>query len=81
MKSYVYTIEDEYLGIPLLIEGEVIDFDDLDYPDVIINEISLNRDLSGYQDKPLELWCFSDRFIGHLKDRIFQTWCNEVNHA
>lgn len=74
MKSYVYTIEDEYLGIPLLIEGEVIDFGDLDYPDVIINDIS-------HKDKALELWCLSDRYIKHLQDRIFQTWCKEVEHG
>ena len=71
MKSYVYTIEDEYLGITLTVEGEVITFSDEDCPDVIINEIS-------YSDKTLELWPFSDKFIEHLKDMIYQTWVNEV---
>jgi len=72
MRSYVYTIEDEYLGIPLLIEGEVITFSAEDCPDVIINEIS-------YGEKALELWPFSDKFIEYLKDRIYQTWVNEVH--
>ena len=70
MKSYVYAIEDEYLGIPLTVEGEVITFADENCPDVIINEIS-------YGDKTLELWPFSDRFIEYLKDRIYQTWAQE----
>ena len=70
MKAYVYTIEDEYSGITLTIEGEVIEFSDKDAPMVIINDIS-------HRDEPLALWCLSERYIEHLKDRIFQTWCNE----
>ncbi len=77
MKSTVYTLEDEYMGIPLMVEGEVLTFTDEFAPDVIINEISLNRDIVGYQDKPLELWCLSDRYIKHLEDRIYQQWVNE----
>lgn len=71
MKSYIYTIEDEYLGIPLLIEGEVITFEDENCPEVIINEIS-------HGGNELELWPFSDRFIEHLKDKIYQQWAHEV---
>jgi hypothetical protein len=70
MNSYIYTIEDEYLGILLTIEGEVITFADENCPDVIINEIS-------YGDKTLELWPFSDRFIEYLKDKLYQTWVQE----
>lgn len=70
MKSYIYTLEDEYLGITLTIEGEVITFADENCPDVVINEIS-------YGDKTLDMWPFSDRFIEHLKDRIYQTWAQE----
>ena len=70
MKSTVYTIADDYLGILLTIEGEVITFTDENCPDVIITEIS-------YCDKTLELWPFSDRFIEYLKDRIYQTWAQE----
>lgn len=70
MKSYVYTIEDEYLGIPLTVEGELITFADENCPDVIINEIS-------YGENTLQMWPFSDRFIEHLKDRIYQTWAQE----
>ena len=36
MKSYIYTIEDEYLGIPLTIEGELVDYEDHDPPFVVI---------------------------------------------
>ena len=70
MKSYVYTITDEYLGIPLIVEGEVLTFADENCPDVVINEIS-------HGDNTLALWPFSDRFIEHLKDRIYQTWAQE----
>lgn len=70
MKSTVYTLEDEYMGIPLMVEGEVLTFTDEFAPDVIINEIS-------YNEKPLELWTFSDRFMKHLEDRIYQQWANE----
>lgn len=70
MKSYIYTIEDEYLGIPLTVEGELITFADEDCPDVIINEIS-------YGENTLEFWPFSEKFFEHLKDRIYQTWVNE----
>lgn len=72
MKSYVYTIEDEYLGIPLLIEGEVITFADEFAPEVIINDV-----VHPSTETPLALWAFSDRFIEHLQDRIYQQWCNE----
>ena len=70
MKSYIYTIEDEYLGIPLTIEGELVDWEDDREPDIIINDISHN-------ENSLSLWCLSDRFIKHCQDRIFQTWCFE----
>ncbi len=72
MKSTVYTIEDEYLGIPLLIEGEVITFADEFAPEVIINDI-----VHPTTETPLALWAFSDRFIEHLKDRIYQQWAQE----
>ena len=71
MKAYVYTIEDEYLGILLTIEGELVDYEDQDPPFIVIQEIS-------YGDKPLNLWCLSQRFIEHCQDRIFQQWCSEV---
>ena len=76
MKSYIYTIEDEYLGIPLVIEGELVDYEDYDDPPfIVIQDIS-------HGDKPLELWCLSEAFIKHCENMIFQLWCSEVsNHA
>ena len=76
MKSYIYTIEDEYLGIPLVIEGELVDYEDYDDPPfIVIQDIS-------HGDKPLELWCLSEAFIKHCENSIFQLWCSEVsNHA
>lgn len=71
MKSYIYTIEDEYLGIPLMIEGELVDYEDKEVPFIVIQDIS-------YDDKPLELWCLSEAFIKHCQNRIFQQWCREV---
>lgn len=71
MKSYIYTIEDEYLGIPLMIEGELVDYEDKEPPFIVIQDIS-------YGDKPLELWCLSEAFIKHCQNRIFQHWCREA---
>ena len=72
MKSYIYTIEDEYLGIPLVIEGELVDYEDYDDPPfIVIQDIS-------HGDKPLELWCLSEAFIKHCENRIFQLWCSEA---
>lgn len=74
MKSHIYTITDEYLGIPLLIEGELIDYEDEEPPFIVIQSIS-------HCDKPLELWCISEAFIKHCQNRIFQNWCREAIHA
>jgi hypothetical protein len=73
MKAHIYTIEDEYMGIPLTIEGELLDFEDENLPFIVVQEIN-------FKDKPLELWTVSDRYIEHLKNRIFQEWCNEVRN-
>jgi len=74
VKSYVYTIEDEYLGIPLIVEGELVSYEDEEPPFIIIQYIS-------HGDKPLEMWCLSEAFIKHCQNRIFQQWCSEVLHA
>ncbi len=74
MKAYIYTIEDEYLGIPLTVEGELVDYEDQDPPFIVIQEIS-------YNEKPLNLWCLSQRFIKHCQDKIFQQWCSEARRA
>ena len=71
MKSYIYTIEDEYLGVLLTIEGELVDYEDHDPPFIVIQDIS-------HGDKPLEMWCLSERFIKHCENRIFQLWCSEA---
>lgn len=72
MKAYVYTIEDEYLGIPLTVEGELVDYEDYEPPFIVILDIS-------HGDKPLNIWCLSQRFIKHCQDRIFQQWCSEAH--
>ena len=78
MKSYVYTIEDEYSGIPLLIEGELVEYNAIDEPPfVIIQEITYSGG-GEHHAKPLSLWCLSDAFIRHCQDRVFQKWCSEV---
>lgn len=77
MKAHIYTIEDEYLGIPLLIEGELVDYEDSEPPFIVIQEITYSGG-GGHHAKPLELWCLSEAFIKHCQDRIFQQWCNEV---
>lgn len=71
MKSYIYTIDDEYLGIPLTVEAELIDYEDSEPPFIVIQDIS-------HDDKPLELWCLSGGFIKHCQNRVFQQWCSEV---
>ena len=71
MKSYIYTIEDDYLGIPLTIEAELVDYENMDEPPfIVIQEIS-------HHDKQLEMWCLSEAFIKHCQNRIFQEWCKE----
>lgn len=70
MRSNHYTIEDEYMGIPLTIDGEVTEFTPNEFPMVIINNIS-------FRDRPLEMWTLNDRYIEHLRDRLFQTWCQD----
>ena len=70
MKAHIYTIEDEYMGIPLLIEGELIDYEDHEPPFIVIQEIT-------FKDRPLEFWCISEAFIKHCQNRIFQAWCSE----
>ena len=72
MKATVYTIEDEYLGISLTIEGELVEYNAIDEPPfIVIQDIS-------HGDKPLEIWCLSEAFIKHCENRIFQLWCREV---
>lgn len=71
MKSTVYTLEDDAIGVPLTIEAELIEWNDETLPDIVINEIS-------YNEKTLTLWAFQGTYIEHLKDRIFQTWCQEI---
>lgn len=71
MKSYIYTIDDEYLGIPLTIEAELVDYENMDEPPfIVIQEISHGK-------KPLEMWCLSEVFIKHCQNRVFQQWCSE----
>jgi hypothetical protein len=74
MKAHIYTIEDEYLGIPLTIEGELIDYEDHEPPFIVIQDIS-------FKDRPLEMWTLNERYIEHLRNRIFQTWCSEVRES
>ena len=71
MKSYIYTLEDEYLGIPIIIEGELVDYEDGEMPFVVIQELS-------YGEKLLEMWCISEAFIKHCQNRIFQEWSSEA---
>ena len=67
MKTYIFTFDDDYLGIPLIIEAELADYEDNDIPFVIIQGISFN-------EKPLEMWCLSDSFIKHLEDSVIRMW-------
>ena len=67
MKSYIYTIEDDSMGIIVAVEAELCDFEDNDPPEILINDIS-------HCGKYLEIWCFNGRYIKHLQDRIFYQW-------
>lgn len=68
MKFEDMTIKDNNLGITLTVIAEIIDWEDDKFPDVTINEIL-------YREKPLQLWAFSEAYIMHLKNKIFQMWC------
>lgn len=70
MKSTIYTIEDDTLGIVLTIEGELVDWQDDTPPDIVINEIS-------YGDKTVTMWAFSEAYIKYLQNKIFQAWVFE----
>lgn len=70
MKSTIYTIEDDWMGIILTIEGELTDWEDDEPPTIIINEISHN-------ETPLSMWTLSESYIKHLVNKIFQQWCME----
>ena len=74
MKAHIYTIDDEYMGIPLTIEGELVDYEDHEPPFIVIQEIT-------YKERPLEFWCISDAFIKHCQNRVFQEWCNETRES
>ena len=80
MKAHIYTIEDEYMGVPLLIEGELVDYEDAEPPFIVIQDISYGGNDTNYR-RPLELWCISEAFIKHCQNRIFQTWCNETRES
>lgn len=67
MKSEIYTIENDYMGIPLLVEGELVDYEDGELPFVVIQDIS-------YNEKPLNLWCLSEAFFKSCKDKIISQW-------
>lgn len=67
MKTEIYTIENDYMGIPLLVEGELVDYEDGELPFVVIQEIS-------YGEKPLNLWCLSEAFIKSCQDKIISQW-------
>lgn len=67
MKTYIFTFEDDYLGIPLIIAAELTDYEDNSTPFAVIQSIS-------FDDKPLEMWCLSDSFIKHLEDSVLRMW-------
>lgn len=75
MKSLVYTIKDDSLGIPLLIEAELCDFEDGEPPEILINEITSSFNAQ------INQWTLSDRYLGILRDKIYQEWCTEPHHA
>ena len=73
MKSIIYTIEDDALGITLTIEAELCDFEDDDPPEIVINSIS-------HGEKCINHWTLSERYLAILRDRIYQEWCLEGNN-
>jgi len=68
MKFEDMVIKDDNLGITLTVTTEIIDWEDDKFPDVTIIDIS-------YRGKPLVLWAFSEAYIMHLKNKVFQMWC------
>ena len=70
MKTYYYIIEDDSMGIPLEIEGEIVDFQDDEPPDVVIQGIS-------HYGKDLSMWTLSSAYIGSMENKLFQHWCLE----
>ena len=75
MKSLVYAIKDDSLGIPLLIEAELCDFEDGEPPIIVINEITSSFNAQ------INQWALSKRYLDILRDKIYQEWCMEVNRS
>lgn len=75
MKSLVYTIKDDSLGIPLLIEAELCDFEDGEPPIIVINEVTSSFNAQ------INQWALSKRYLDILRDKIYQEWCREVNRG
>lgn len=74
MKSFIYTFEDDTSGLSLIIESELVDFDDGEPPEIMIIHIS-------HCDISMEPWCFSEDYMNHLRNKVFQQWCSEVKRC
>lgn len=71
-KTLIYTFEDHVTPeLIMSIEGEVIDFDDGDPPEVYVSHVSV-----GKIDFPLS--CFSQHIMKHWRDMVFQEWVKDV---
>jgi hypothetical protein len=70
MKTLVYTIIDDTMGIHLMVEAELVDWQSSEPPTIIIQDIS-------HCGKPVMFWCLSETYKDRLIDKVFQQWCLE----
>lgn len=75
MITIPYYIEDTESGIPLLVDADIVDFEDGDMPEIVITNIT---DDNG---RHINVYILSDWYIKHLKNSIFSEWCRETNRG
>lgn len=68
MITIPYSITDQESGMPLLVEADIVDFEDGDIPEIIITNIT---DDNG---RHINMAILSDWYIKHLKNIIFTDW-------
>ena len=68
MITIPYYIEDRESGIPLLVDADIVDFEDGEIPEIIITNIT---DDNG---RHINVYCLSDWYVNYLKNIIFSDW-------
>lgn len=68
MITIPYYIEDRESGIPLLVDADIVDFEDGEIPEIVITNVTDDN------DRHINVYILSDWYIKHLKNIIFTDW-------